>query len=44
MGRSSVLRFLEEGANVVIAEINGHVLRAAVEEAEKISQIGRAHV
>ena len=37
MGRSSVLRFLEEGANVVIAEINGHVLRAAVEEAEKIS-------
>lgn len=37
MGRSSVLRFLEEGANVVIAEINGHVLCAAVEEAENIS-------
>lgn len=37
MGRASVLRFLEEGANVVIAEINEQILHAAIREAEKIS-------
>lgn len=35
MGRATVLRFLEEGANVVIAEINEEAMQAAVEEGKK---------
>lgn len=37
MGRASVLRFLEEGAKVAIAEINEEALHDTIQAAEKIS-------